>query len=176
MDQVVWAWVLPGLFLDPAGLFLWAEPPKAVNPSAALCCPRFYLQVGFSGPSLLSWYWFMLCHLLTCSSPAAPSPSLWPLREPGNVRAPRALNCGICTDCGDLNTVFGEKLQYGEEGWEGACQWFWKFLFHLLLHLSHTQLLQHPLQLEKKPKPASEYGNAAEIGGAQCRIFFSSTI
>lgn len=153
-----------------SGLFLGAEPTKAVNPSVAPCCPQFYLQVGFSGPSLLSRYQFMLCSLSTCSVSAASSPSLWPLREPGDVRAPHAPNCWICTDYGDQNTIFGEKLQRGMGGWEGGCQWFWKLVFHFLLHLSCTQSLWYPLQLLKK---ASEYRNAAEISGAQCQILFS---
>lgn len=98
-----------------SGLFLRAEPTKAVNPGVALCCPRFYLQVGFSGPSLLQRYQFMLCSLSTCSASAASS-SLWPLREPGDARAPHAPNCWICTDSGDQNTIFGEKLQRGMGG------------------------------------------------------------
>lgn len=40
----------------------------------------------------------------------------------------------------------------------------------LLADLSRTQSLWYPLQLLKK---ASEYGNAAEISGAQCQILFS---
>lgn len=37
-----------------SGLFLRAKPTKAVNPSAALCAPQFYLQFGFSAPSFLT--------------------------------------------------------------------------------------------------------------------------